>query len=247
VNAFTIENETNNIMIHPSAEKAAAVPNAESFGSEATLAELAANWPTARLIEIWNGLPGQIPVKKFKDRTSAISRIWKAIQYPGPATPVLADEPALSPEAPPIPEPLPAGDDEAEPVPGVGAEPSDTIQLKAVIPESPEGIPDTFVPPQTPDVASESAPAKPRASRAKKAPKPATEASVPREGSKTSQVIAMLKREGGATVEEIMAEMGWQKHTTRALLSAGGSLTKKHGLIVTSEKIGEQRMYSIKV
>ena len=135
---FTIENETNNIMIHPSAEKAAAVPNAESFGSEATLAELAANWPTARLIEIWNGLPGQIPVKKFKDRTSAISRIWKAIQYPGPATPVLADEPALSPEAPPIPEPLPAGDDEAEPVPGVGAEPSDTIQLKAVIPESPK-------------------------------------------------------------------------------------------------------------
>jgi Protein of unknown function (DUF3489) len=41
--------------------------------------------------------------------------------------------------------------------------------------------------------------------------------------------------------------MGWQKHTTRALLSAGGSLTKKHGFVVTSEKIGEQRTYSIKV
>jgi Protein of unknown function (DUF3489) len=247
VNAFTIENETNNIMIHPSTEDAAAVPNAESFGNEITLAELAANWPTARLIEIWNGLPGETPVKKFRDRASAISRIWKAIQYLGLAVPVPVNEPALSTEPPRIREPLPAGDDQAEPVPGVGGEPSDTIQLDAVIPKSPEDTPATSLPPQTLDVASEAAPAKSRASRAKKAPKPATEASGPREGSKTSQVIAMLKREGGATVEEIMAEMTWQKHTTRALLSAGGSLTKKHGLIVTSEKVGEQRMYSIKV
>ena len=56
----------------------------------------------------------------------------------------------------------------------------------------------------------------------------------------------MLKREGGTTLEEIMAAMGWQKHTTRAMLSAGGSLTKKHGLVVTSEKVGEKRVYSIK-
>jgi hypothetical protein len=56
----------------------------------------------------------------------------------------------------------------------------------------------------------------------------------------------MLKREGGTTLEEIMTEMGWQKHTTRAMLSAGGSLTKKHGLTVTSEKVGDKRVYSIK-
>jgi hypothetical protein len=55
------------------------------------------------------------------------------------------------------------------------------------------------------------------------------------EGSKTSQVIAMLKREGGTTLEEIMAAM-----------SAGGSLTWNHGLVVTSEKIGDKRTYSIK-
>jgi hypothetical protein len=59
-------------------------------------------------------------------------------------------------------------------------------------------------------------------------------------------VIAMLKREGGATLEEIMTEMGWQKHTTRAMLSAGGSLTKNHGLVVTSEKVGDHRKYSLK-
>ena len=68
----------------------------------------------------------------------------------------------------------------------------------------------------------------------------------PREGSKISQVITMPKREGGTTLEEIMSTIAWQKHTTRAMLSAGGSLAKKHGLVVTSEKVGENRIYSIK-
>jgi hypothetical protein len=97
-------------------------------------------------------------------------------------------------------------------------------------------------------VASLEAPTKKRATRTKKAPVAATtqDAGAPREGSKTSQVIAMLKREGGTTLEEIMTAMSWQKHTTRAMLSAGGSLTKNHGLIVTSEKVGEKRVYSIK-
>ena len=47
-------------------------------------------------------------------------------------------------------------------------------------------------------------------------------------------------------LEEIMTRMGWQKHTTRALLSAGGSLTKKHGLTIASDKVGDTRTYSIK-
>jgi hypothetical protein len=77
------------------------------------------------------------------------------------------------------------------------------------------------------------------------APKIATNGA-PREGSKISQVIEMLKRDGGTTLEEIMSTMAWQKHTTRAMLSAGGSLAKKHGLVVTSEKVGDKRAYSIK-
>jgi hypothetical protein len=56
----------------------------------------------------------------------------------------------------------------------------------------------------------------------------------------------MLKREGGTTLEEIMTTMGWRKHTTRAMLSAGGSLTKNHGLTIVSEKVGDKRVYSIK-
>ncbi len=46
----------------------------------------------------------------------------------------------------------------------------------------------------------------------------------------------MLNREGGVTLKALMTEMGWQAHTTRALLSAGGSLAKKHGLTVVSAK-----------
>ena len=95
------------------------------------------------------------------------------------------------------------------------------------------------------EVAPGAAPAPKKATWGKKAPKPATDGQ-PREGSKTSRVIAMLKREGGTTLEEIMTAMGWQKHTTRAMLSAGGSLTKNHGLIIVSEKVGDRRTYSIK-
>jgi hypothetical protein len=43
-----------------------------------------------------------------------------------------------------------------------------------------------------------------------------------------------------------MTAMKWQKHTTRAMLSAGGSLIKKHNLNVTSEMAGEVRRYYIK-
>ena len=106
---------------------------------------------------------------------------------------------------------------------------------------------------QTPHVAPEEPRATKKASRAKKAPKRATKASAkpagsgPRESSKTAQLIEILKRTGGATLEEMCKKFGWLRHTTRAMLSAGGSLTKKHGLTVISEKVGDERRYSIKV
>jgi hypothetical protein len=31
-------------------------------------------------VAIWNSLPGVTPAKKFKDRTTATSRIWERIQ-----------------------------------------------------------------------------------------------------------------------------------------------------------------------
>ena len=63
---FTIENDTNNIILHATIQETEAVPNAQFFRNEAALAKLAANWPASRLVEIWNSLPGETPVKKFK-------------------------------------------------------------------------------------------------------------------------------------------------------------------------------------
>jgi len=51
-----------------------------SFASEVELAALAAAWPGRHLLEIWNKLPDVVPVSKFKDRRTAIRRIWRAVQ-----------------------------------------------------------------------------------------------------------------------------------------------------------------------
>jgi len=78
--AFTMDNGTNNITLHPTIQAAEARPNAQSILNEAALAKLAADWPAARLMDIWNSLPGSTTVKKFADRKTAVNRIWKAIQ-----------------------------------------------------------------------------------------------------------------------------------------------------------------------
>ena len=65
----------------------------ERFASEKELAKVSAEWPISRFVEVWNGFAGVVPfdtlkpVKKFTDRKTAVSRIWKAIQAltPGPA------------------------------------------------------------------------------------------------------------------------------------------------------------------
>jgi len=142
---FTIENETNNITVHGSAKEADAVRNSERFSNEAALAKLAANWPAARLVEIWNSLPGETPVRKFKDRATAVGRIWKAIQSLGQAAPA-AEESASVPEQ----------------------EASETVQPEAVIPESTEPAVGTPVAPQSPDVASSEPGGKKKATRAKR-------------------------------------------------------------------------------
>jgi hypothetical protein len=234
---FTIENETNNITLHTTIEEAEAVANTERFRNEAGLAKLAANWPAARLIEIWNTVPGVTPVKKFKDRATAVNRIWKAIQNLGDTVETAA-QPA------PVREAAPTGE-VFESIPAREQGAIDTTRQRAVIPKSPDAAVAAPVARQAPDVAPTEASAKTKATRAKKALK-AKQTGAPREGSKTSQVIAMLKRERGTTLEAIVAATKWQKHTTRAMLSAGGCLTKKHGLIITSEKVGDYRVYSIK-
>jgi hypothetical protein len=109
---FTIETDTNNITAYGTAKEAGAIANAEQFRNQAGLAKLAAKWPAARLVEIWNSLPGAESVKKFKDRNTAVERIWKAIQSLTPASPDASEpvvpEPATAAaEAPQTPDAAP--------------------------------------------------------------------------------------------------------------------------------------------
>lgn len=187
MNTFTIDSDLN-ITAHACDEEAAnALPptGAHVFSTAAGLKEILKQFPAATAIDIWNGLTGVTPVKKFQDAATAAKRIFTQLQT-------------------------------------LGAGPTPTGSVSKT-------------------------PAKKAArSAAKSAKTPKSVGSGTRATSKTAQLIEMLRRPKGATLEEVMARFGWQIHTTRALMSAGGSLTKKHGITVISERVGEVRTYRVK-
>jgi hypothetical protein len=59
----------------------------------------------------------------------------------------------------------------------------------------------------------------------------------PRAGTKQAQMIELLRRPEGATVEQIAAATGWQHHTIRGAIS--GALKKKLGLTVEATRTRE--------
>jgi hypothetical protein len=237
---FTIENETNNITAHATVQEADAVANAERFRNEAAFAKVAANWPTARLVEIWNGIPGVMPVIKFKDRHTSVSRIWKAIQGLGQTASSVATQPADIAE-PIVATEIVANPDSAEAVSdAVSLSPSDA----SLIPE-PATAP-TGEAPHTRDVATAPLPATKKPTRALKSPKRAQKANGSREGSKTAVVLELLKRDGGVSLNQLISATAWQAHSVRGFLS--GTIGKKMGLTVVSTKTESgERTYSIKV
>lgn len=113
----------------------------------------------ARMVAVWNLLPGTTAISKFKDRKTAVQRLWSAF-----------------------------------------------VQLPV-------------------------------------APEPEARAADPRAGSKQAQVIGLLQRPEGATIDEVAAAMGWQRHTVRGLIS--GALKKKLALQIISEKTERGRLYRI--
>jgi len=62
-------------------------------------------------------------------------------------------------------------------------------------------------------------------------------------GNKKAEVIAMMKRAKGATLSEIMAATGWQKHTVRGFVSILGS--KGGEKIESSKNASGDRSYRI--
>src|SRR5437899_1957412 len=146
---FTINSE-NHIAAHGSASEITD-KGSEQFTSEKELAQLAADWPGSRLVDIWNRIPGLTPVKRFTNRAVATARIWGAVQS------------------------LVSGEHSG-------------------------------------DVA----PARRQAAR-----KP-TRQPHPHKGrknAKQAQVVALLKRSGGTTLQHLMRETAWQAHRVRDHIS----------------------------
>ena len=93
-------------------------------------------------------------------------------------------------------------------------------------------------------------PAADKPAKTKKAANPARKkvpAKTPRASradSKQAQLIEMLKRVKGASIDEIVEAFDWRPHTVRGAIA--GALKKKLGLEVTSEKTdGRGRVYRI--
>jgi len=82
-------------------------------------------------------------------------------------------------------------------------------------------------------------PTKPRTTPAPKQPSAQAEDTT----SKKDIVIALLRREEGATLNELMTATAWQKHSVRGFIS--GTLRKKLGLIIQSTKRDHDHVYKI--
>ncbi len=84
-----------------------------------------------------------------------------------------------------------------------------------------------------------------KATSAKKAAPARKGAKKARDGSKKAEVLELMRRAKGATLQEIMKATGWQAHTVRGFVS--GALIKKQGLKVESFRSEEkERTYRVR-
>lgn len=65
----------------------------------------------------------------------------------------------------------------------------------------------------------------------------------PKAPSKVDQVVALLRREEGATTKVLMDATGWQAHSVRGIIA--GAIKKTLGLAVTSQAGEGGRTYHI--
>ena len=160
MNAFTIDAE-NNITVHPT-RKVARATGAGVFDTAENLAELIGE-DHRRLVDIWNGLTGVTPVKKFASRAVAARRIFaEAQKLASPATAV-------------------------------------SLEIKVETPVAPEATP-----------------AK-KNSSAKKAD--AVTRTQTKAGSRKEVLLGLISRHNGASLEELMAALHWQKHSVRGFIA----------------------------
>jgi hypothetical protein len=213
---FTIDAD-NNITVFPTSDhaEAAIAAGAQSFTSQTDLAKLTAEWPATRLAETWNGFAGVAPFSDLKPVKKFTDR-KSAIARIWQAVQKLAPS----------------------------AERADVAQQGAQDATGAAGSTTTSTrktkPPKAPKTSTK---AKGKGgAKAAKVAKPKKTAGA-RDGSKTAQVVEMLKRKNGATLEEVMEKMGWQKHTVRGFMAGA---MKKAGYEVESFKSEKgERTYRI--
>lgn len=93
-------------------------------------------------------------------------------------------------------------------------------------------------PSTTTSSAKKASPRKPKIAPVEATPAKAARVASP---TKTDAVISLLRRLEGASIEEIMAATGWQRHSVRGALA--GAVKKKLGSAVQSELADGVRRY----
>jgi hypothetical protein len=66
-----------------------------------------------------------------------------------------------------------------------------------------------------------------------------TAPAAPKAASKQQQLAALIVRDEGATLDQMIAATGWLPHTTRAALTG----LKKKGYVISSDKVNGVRTY----
>lgn len=79
--------------------------------------------------------------------------------------------------------------------------------------------------------------------KSKPTPKAGKQANKATPDKKSTQVLQLLRRSQGATINELSIATTWQPHSVRGFLS--GTVKKRYGLKLTSEVIDGTRHYRV--
>ena len=214
---YSIDSD-NDLAVHPDKDAAIneAGANGAAFATEAELSETTALWPASRLVDVWNGFAGAPPFAELKE-------VKRFTDRKSAVTRIWTVAQRL----------------------GQALEEEMKIAEQDMLRAQQEMLRTTKATKPAKGVltAAPKAPAKPKATKdatsTDDAPAPKQ-----REGTRKATMIALLEREGGATLEEIMAETAWQKHSVRGFISTLGS---KHGytIVSTRRETDKARCYAI--